>query len=185
VTLTRRAALGAAAAAALAARPAVAGADGLTGDAAVLQPIHRDEMFALAAYSAATTSPDGRVREVAARFKAHEAKHVAALATALEALGAPRFAPPVGAAGLDRNARRLQIAPVFSELRTPDDLLGFLLAIEERLIGDWVRAHVGLGDANLMQAATQVLACQGEHVAVLRRALGRDPLPSAFDAGRS
>jgi hypothetical protein len=170
-------------AAALAVRPAVAAADGLTGDAAVLQPIHRDEMFALAAYSAATTSPDARVREIAANFRVHEARHVAALATSLEALGAPRFAPPRGAAGLDRNARRLGITPVFSDLRTPHDLLGFLLAIEERLIGDWVRAHIGLADANLMQAATQVLACQGEHVTVLRRALGRDPLPQAFDAG--
>jgi hypothetical protein len=167
-------------AAALVARPAVAGAEGLTGDAAVLQPIHRDEMFALAAYGAATTSPSARVRELAKPFRRHEAQHVAALATSLEALGAPRFAPPEGEAGLDANARRLGITPVFSELRAPDDLLGFLLAIEERLIEDWVRAHVELADANLTQAATQVLACQGEHVAVLRRALGRDPLPDAF-----
>jgi hypothetical protein len=170
-------------AAPLTARAAVAGAGSLTGDAAVLQPIHRDEMFALAAYSAATTSPSARVRAIAARFKVHEAKHTAALATSLEALGAPRFAPPRGIAGLDRNAARTGITPVFSRLRTADDLLGFLLAIEERLIADWVRAHATLLDTNHIQAATEVLACQGEHVTVLRRALGRDPLPGAFETG--
>jgi hypothetical protein len=167
-------------AAVLAAHPAVAGADGLTGDAAVLQPIHRDEMFALLAYGAAQLSPSAEVRDVARPFRRHEAQHVAALATSLEALGAPRYAPPRGKAGLDANARRLGIAPVFSALRTPDDLLAFLLAIEEHLIASWVRAHVQLADPDLTQAATQVLACQGEHAAVLRRALGRDPLPSAF-----
>ncbi|MEA2293557.1 MAG: hypothetical protein QOE86_1196 [Solirubrobacteraceae bacterium] len=181
--MTRRRALAAAVAAPVAARAARAGAAGLTGDAAVLQPIHRDEMFALAAYRAAAVSPSARVREIAVRFRRHEAQHVAALATSLEALGAPRFAPPGGAAGLDREAQRLGIAPLFSEVRTPDELLGFLLAVEQRLIADWVRAHGGLGDANLIQAATQVLACQGEHVTVLRRALGRDPLPHAFETG--
>jgi hypothetical protein len=181
VSVTRRTAIGAALA--LAARPAIAGAAGLTGDAAVLQPIHRDEMFALAAYRAAATSPSARVRDIAARFRDHEAQHVAALASALDALGAPRFPPPHGSAALDREAQRLGIAPAFSALRTPDDVLGFLLAVEERLIADWVKAHAGLGEPNLVRTATQVLACQGEHVTVLRHALGRDPLPAAFEAG--
>jgi Ferritin-like domain len=179
---TRRGALLAGAAALTA--PALARAD-VTGDAAVLGPIHRTEMFALAAYGTAAMRRAPALRAAARRFQAHEAKHVAALATALEALGAPRFPPPRGVRALDAEARRLGIAPVFSALRTTDEVLAFLLAVEEHLVRAWVDAPGRLDDEHLVQLATEVLACQAQHLVVLREALGRPQLPDAFETGAS
>ena len=147
----------------------------LAGDAAVLAGPFAAERAAEAAYRAATTSGERRVRELAARFAGHERQHVQALSTAFQALGAPVPPAPGGAAGLDAAVRELGL-PAFSGLRGAEDLLGWLLDLEAALVGRWVRAHRDLGDHNLVQTATQVLGCQAQHLVALRAALGRPPL---------
>jgi hypothetical protein len=135
----------------------------------VLTRVLRAEQAGQAAYAAALRFPSAEIRAVAKRFKAHEDRHVAALATSLDALGARR-PPPL---------RRLAQPP-------PGDARGqlmLLLGIEERLLREWIGAHRGLENVSLIRMATQVLACQAQHVVVLREALGRDPLPSALDDG--
>jgi hypothetical protein len=171
VTATRRELL-------LAAAPAR-----LVGDAAVLEAAFGAERAAEAAYAAARTSGDRRVRALAGRFAAHERQHVAALSTAFQALGAPAPPAPEGPAGLDAAVRDLGL-PAFTGLRGGDDLLRFLVALEELLVGRWVRAHRDLGDANLTQTATQVLGCQAQHLVALRDALGRPALASAVATPR-
>jgi hypothetical protein len=37
----------------------------------------------------------------------------------------------------------------------------------------------------LRQPLASIMACEGQHLVVLRQALGRDPLPRAFETGRS
>jgi hypothetical protein len=178
--LTRRQALAAAAVPVLA---GVADADAaVTGPAAVLQPVERAELLGQAAYRAAARSPAPRVRQIAGHFRIHEDRHVAALATSLDALGvvpAPRL---IGTGALRRAARAARIAPPAPGATGPEQL-EFLLAVEERMLGAWLAAHRGLRDANLLQAATEVLACQAQHLVVLRDALGRNPLPAAFERG--
>jgi hypothetical protein len=147
----------------------------LVGDAAVLAGPFEAERTAEAAYRAATTSGDRRVRALARRFADHERQHVQALSTAFQALGAPVPPVPDGPDGLDAAARDLGL-PAFSGLRGAGDLLEFLVGMEEALVGRWVRAHRDLGDHNLVQTATQVLGCQAQHLVALRDALGRPPL---------
>ncbi|HVL95352.1 MAG TPA: ferritin-like domain-containing protein [Solirubrobacteraceae bacterium] len=172
--LTRRAALAAALAAAVA-RPGPAAA-AAKGDAAVLTDLLRIEHAAAFAYGAAVSSGSARARAVARAFAAQEAEHVAALETALEALGAPKPPPPASAEQVDALARELEIAPVLGELRSGRDVLTFLLALEDALVARWAGAHRRLQDGRLLQTATSILACQAQHAVVLREALGRDPL---------
>ena len=37
----------------------------------------------------------------------------------------------------------------------------------------------------LRQPLASIMACDAQHLVVLRQALGRDPLPQAFETGRS
>jgi hypothetical protein len=177
-SLTRRQALGTAAlVAAPVALRAIPAAAGDSGDAAVLLPVVRLERFAQAAYRAVEQSASGEVRALARRFADHEDQHVAALATALEALGAPRPGPVEGTEALDAGAHAQGIAPVFSDVHDARGRLGFLLAVEERLQAAWIRVHRDISEAGLLQTAAQILACQAQHAVVLREALGRPPVP--------
>jgi hypothetical protein len=155
----------------------------LVGDAAVLAGPFSAERTAEAAYRAATTSGDRRVRALARRFAGHERQHVQALSTAFQALGAPVPPVPAGRAGLDAATRDLGL-PAFSDVQDGDGVLDLLVGLEEALVGRWVRAHRDLGDHNLVQTATQVLGCQAQHLVALRDALGRSPLGNPVAAPR-
>jgi hypothetical protein len=157
----------------------------LGAEAALVQGVHRDEMFALAVYRDAARAPAGRVRELAVAFRDHETKHVAALATALEALGSPRLHPPEGAVALDRESRRLGIDPVLSARRGARARLRFLLELEERLLAAWLHALPQLSQPNLVRLAGEALGCQAQHAVALREALGREALPGALERGRA
>jgi hypothetical protein len=177
--LTRRAALGGAGATLLAAAvPASAAVD----DASILGDLAPIEQALAFTYGAAVNSGSARVRDIATRFAPHEAGHVIAVNQALEAMGAAKAPIPRSAEEVDRVAARLGVDPGFSELRSADEILGFALSMEEALAERWIAAHRKLADQRLLQMATGILGCQAQHLVVLRRALGRDPLPAAFEA---
>jgi hypothetical protein len=180
--ITRRALLaGAAAGAAVHALPASAA---VQGDAAVLGRLQPIEQALAFTYGAALNSGSARVREIAGRFGPHEAEHVAELDRTLEALGARKPAPPASAADVDRVARALGISPGLSQLRTPEEILGFVMALEQQLVQAWVGAHRKLADARWVQLGASILGCQAQHLVVLRGELGRDALPIAVEPGR-
>jgi hypothetical protein len=81
---------------------------------------------------------------------------------------------------VDAVARSLGIAPVLSDLRTAEEILAFMLAFEEAVMAAWITSHRKLADARLLQLAAGILACQAQHAVLLRRALGREPLPGPF-----
>jgi hypothetical protein len=108
---------------------------------------------------------------------------VQTLGKALEALSAPRPDAPRGPAGLDAAAHALGLPP-FSQVRSPEALLSWLVDLEERLVGRWVAAHGTLQSTTLTQTATEALGCQAQHLVVLRRALGRPDLNTAVERGR-
>lgn len=182
MTLTRRSLLAGAAVApaALAAAPALATT--LQGDAATLTALLRLEQAAELTYRAAARSQSADVRAIAESFAPHEAAHVAAIATSLEALGAPKLPPPRRIPAVDALARDLGISPVLSEVQGPQQTLRFVLALERHLVAEWTAAHRRLADARLLQTATTILGCQAQHLVVLRQALELDPLPDAFEA---
>lgn len=186
--LTRRDALVAVAAAPLAAlyasAPAAAAgrAPTLEGDAAVITELLSREHLGAAAYAHAGRRGGSRVRALARRFGSHEAEHEQALATAREALGVPPLETPSRAQALDALAAALGRRP-FPRSAGDAVLLRGLLAVEEWLLGGWVDAAGRLRDPNLLRTAAQVLASHAQHVAVLRTAVGHDPLPRALDSG--
>jgi hypothetical protein len=151
------------------------------GDAATLTDALRLEHAAEFTYRAATRSDSAEVSAIAMRFAPQETAHVSAIATAMEALGARKLPPPRSPAAVDAIARDFGISPVLSELRTPQETLGFMLAFEQELVAAWTATHRRLADASLLQTATSILGCQAQHLVVLRQALGRDPLPNALE----
>jgi hypothetical protein len=42
-----------------------------------------------------------------------------------------------------------------------------------------------LGEARLLQRSATIMANEGQHLAILRRRAGRDPVPNAFETGEA
>lgn len=167
--LTRRRALVAVASAPLLLVAAPVLAADSSADAAVVTELLSAELLLQKSYEACSSGPR-RVSRIARRFWAHEVQHTAALAQALEALGAPGVPPP-------------RDLPVLSR-RSPRGRLRYLLALEETTLATMHAALGELSDDKLLQTTATILGCQAQHLVVLREALGRQPLPAALDAGR-
>jgi hypothetical protein len=180
----RRRALLAGAAALPAALAAPARAEEPEGDPALISRLHRSEMFGLAVYRIAVRVASPRVHALAAPMRNHEFKHVAALATTLEALGAVRTPEPTTGAALAAEARRLGVDPVWPQHPDRAGALPYLHALETALLRAWIEAHPRLRDPDLLRLAGEVLACQAQHLVVLRDALGTDLLPTSVEAVR-
>ena len=157
----------------LSVRNAFAAAD---GDAAILASAIRLEHTAVAAYAAAVNSGllTPAVRRAAVLFGRQEAEHGAALTAALKALGG---VPPVGT-----DAKLL--APL-RRVRSQRQVLEFAVELESMAVAAYEDAARKLRAARLLQTSAQIMANEGQHLVVLRQALGRDPVPNAFENGRA
>ncbi len=146
------------------------------GDAAILRAAIRLENTAVAAYAAAVQSGllTPPVRRAAILFGRQETEHAAALAAALKRLGG---APPAGT-----DAKLL--APL-KRARSQDHLLRFAIELESMTVAAYYDAARKLHDAPLLQTSAQIMSNEGQHLVVLRQALGRDPVPHAFETGKS
>ena len=145
-------------------------------DATILAGALEIEQALAFVYGAGLSSPSAAVRGVAQPFVAHEQEHVKRLNAKLEAIGG-RKVPAAGTAALDALSHRLRLPSAFSALRAPDDVLRFLLALERAGVERWQAAHRRLEDIELLQTATEVMACQAQHVVALRAALHEHVLP--------
>jgi rubrerythrin len=70
-------------------------------------------------------------------------------------------------------------------LRGRRRILTFATELETMAIAAYYDAHAKLTDARLMQTGTAIMANEGQHLAMLRRALGRPPVPNAFETGKA
>jgi len=177
---TRRGALAAAGAAALAVRAGDAAARASNGDRAVLGRLIVVERSAAVAYEQAAGAPSlsSRERAVARDFGAQEREHVAVLGRALEGIGGR---PPSG----DPAPADVRVgAKALAEVRERADVLGFLLGFELETVRLYYEAHQRLGRGALLRTTGAIMGNEGQHLAVLRQALGRDPIPTAFETGR-
>ncbi|HYH88197.1 MAG TPA: ferritin-like domain-containing protein [Solirubrobacteraceae bacterium] len=112
------------------------------------------------------------------RFRDHEQEHADALTTALTSLGGTPPAPPQGVADVDEVVEGLR------DVRSRADVLSFLIELETAAVAAYFDAHAKLGEAKLLQSAATIMAAEGQHLVVLRRAAGQDPLPNAFETGK-
>jgi hypothetical protein len=126
------------------------------------------EQRAAAAYDAAAGG--GKLPPALARLARHlrdqEQEHADGLARALRGLGGRRPARP-------------DPPPAVPSGRAFGD---FALALENRLIRAYYDAVPRLRPG-LRQPLGSIMACEAQHLVVLREALGRDPLPVAFETG--
>ncbi|MET0559833.1 MAG: ferritin-like domain-containing protein [Solirubrobacterales bacterium] len=140
-------------------------------DAEVLNVVLARELAAARAYDRVLPQLHGADLAMARRFRAQEQEHVDAILRALRGLGAE--AEPEEDEEIEAE-----------DLRTRDDLLGFLYEVERVSIDDGLQAIAHLTSQRALVGS--IVANQAQHLVLLRRALGARPLatvPEAFENG--
>jgi rubrerythrin len=151
-------------------------AAGPQDDAGILSSAIRLENTAVSAYAAAVKSGvlTPQLRRTAALFGRQEAEHAAALTAALKSLGGT---PPAGT-----DAKLL--TPLQSA-RSQKQVIEFAIELETMVVAAYSDASKKLRQARLLQTSAQIMSNEGQHLVVLRQALGKDPVPNAFENGKA
>ena len=178
-TLTRRGALGGAAALALAScgggDPAPKGTPRAGSGAGLLNSIVAFEHAAIAACSKATIGEvlRGEGRSYARAIREREIANAERMADLVRELGGT---PP-------RSRALADYARLFPELRTEADALHFARDLEERLVRAYLEGLRLLPGAEQRRAAAQVAAAQAEDLAVVHVLSGGPAAPEPFVTG--
>jgi hypothetical protein len=176
-TLTRRSALGGAAALALAScgggDPAPKGTPGAGSGAGLLNSIVAFEHAAIAAWATIGEVLRGGGRSYARAIREREIANAERMADLVRELGGT---PPSSRAPAD-------YARLFPELRTEADALHFARDLEERLVRAYLEGLRLLPGAQQRRAAAQVAAAQAEDLAVVHVLSGGPAAPEPFVTG--
>lgn len=108
------------------------------------------------------------VLAVAVKFQGHHKEHIEALSSAVKSLG-----------GNSVDAKKNYAFPV-EKLKNETDVLSFAASLERGAVSAYVGAIPAFDNSALAKAAASILADEAMHWAVLRNALGLDPVPGAF-----
>jgi rubrerythrin len=146
------------------------------GDEAIVERAIKLEQTAVVAYSTAARSGllDPRLERAARLFRDQEQEHADALIAAIETLGGK--APP---------KPRPEDVPGLGDVKSQTDVLNFAIEFETMAVAAYYEAHGQLEGGKLLQTAAQIMANEGQHLVVLRQALKKNPVPKAFETGRS
>jgi len=165
--------LSGAAVALLAGRDALAAAE--TGgypanDVAILNTALAAELEAIAAYGVGAGSGllKGGVLTLATTFQGHHKQHADVLAGTVTKLGGKAVA-----------AKAQYNFPV-ETLKTQTDVLRFAAGLEKGAVSAYLGAVPLFKDRELAKAAASILGDEAMHWAVLRQAIGEEPVPAAF-----
>ena len=165
--------LSGAAVALLAGRDALAAAE--TGgnpanDVAILNTALAAELEAIAAYGVGAGSGllKGGVLTLATTFQGHHKQHADVLAGTVTKLGGKAVA-----------AKAQYNFPV-ETLKTQTDVLRFAAGLEKGAVSAYLGAVPLFKDRDLAKAAASILGDEAMHWAVLRQAIGEEPVPAAF-----
>ena len=144
--------------------------DATLTDVQILNSAVAAEHEAVAAYQLGADSGllSAAVAKTALAFQSHHKAHVAALAGALKRLGAEPVEP-----------KKSYDFPV-DKLQKESDVLEFAAGLERGAVSAYAGAIPRFDDRDLSLAAASILADEAMHWAVLRGALGLDPVPGAF-----
>lgn len=148
-------------------------------EAGILKAAIGLEEVAVFAYNKAAHSGllDNAVLSVAKLFAGHEASHRDALKIALEELGGgPPPATP------KRTSDTKLLTPL-AKAKSQAAIASYAIELETTAVGAYYDAHLKLQSARLLKTYTQVMANEGQHLAVLRAITGRPPVPNAFETG--
>lgn len=183
--VTRRDALGAglfagAAALAAAAAPALIGARGAFAqsedtsgtDSELLIGLIGFEQTAVLAYATAANAGLGAASKLATLLGRQEQEHADALIAALKEIGGTAPSPP-----------RVEDVPGLTEVGSAEDFLSFALDLENQQLAAYLEANKQLGSAELLTTSSQIAANEGQHLVIVRQALGVDPIPAPPPSG--
>ena len=167
--------LSAAAVALMAGRPALAAGeagkqDDTESDVRILNTALSAELEAIAAYAVGADSGllQKRVLDLALQFQGHHKEHADALAATVRQLG-----------GTPAEARERYVFPT-DTLKSQADVLGFAAELERGAVSAYLGAVPLFHGRELASAAASILGDEAMHWAILRQALGQDPVPTAF-----
>ena len=139
-------------------------------DVAILNTALAAELEAIAAYGVGAGSGllKGAVLTLATTFQGHHKQHADVLAGTVVKLG-----------GKAVTARTNYAFPV-ETLKTQNDVLRFAAGLEKGAVSAYLGAVPLFKDRELAKAAASILGDEAMHWAVLRNALGDEPVPAAF-----
>jgi hypothetical protein len=139
-------------------------------DVAILNSALAAELEAIAAYSVGAGSGllKGAVLTLATTFQGHHKQHADVLAGTVKRLG-----------GTPAEPRTKYTFPV-ETLKTQNDVLRFAGNLEKGAVSAYLDAVPLFKDRELAKAAASILGDEAMHWAVLRQAVGEEPVPAAF-----
>ena len=157
---------------ALAAGVAKGAKGGHAGDVTILNSALGAEQQAIAAYQVGAESGllQKPVLDLAVKFQSQHKAHADLLAATVKQLGGTPVTPkakydfPVGT------------------LKTQADVLRFAAGLEQGAVSAYLGAIPVFDNRDLAKAAGSILGDEAMHWAILRNALGEDPVPAAFVA---
>jgi len=163
--------LSGAAIALLAGKDALAQGDaGKPEDLQILNTALGAEHEAVAAYQVGAESGllQKPVLDLAVKFQGHHKQHIEVLAKTIGKLGGKATGP------------KAQYEFPVAKLKTQADVLGFAARLEQGAVSAYLGAVPLFANRELSKAAASILGDEAMHWAILRQALGQDPVPAAF-----
>jgi hypothetical protein len=150
-----------------------ADADTSDTDTEILVGLIGFEQQAVLGYEAAIASGTlGDFQVAATKFAEQEREHSRLLTDALTKIGGEPLPAP-----------EADGVPGLTQARTREEYLTFLIGSENQLVAAYLEGQKELGAADLLILSAQNCTNVGQHLVVLRQALGTDPLPSALPSG--
>jgi rubrerythrin len=143
-----------------------------TSDVSILNTALGAEQEAVAAYQVGAESGllQKPVLDLAVQFQGHHKAHADLLAKTVKSLGGkPVEAKKVAAYNF----------PV-EKLKTQADVLRFAAGLEQGAVSAYLGAVPLFANRDLSKAAASILGDEAMHWAILRQALGENPVPDAF-----
>jgi rubrerythrin len=139
-------------------------------DVNILNTALAAELEAVAAYQVGAESGllEKPVLALAGQFQGHHKQHADVLAKTIRQLG-----------GKPADAKAKYEFPT-SALKSQADVLRFAASLEKGAVSAYLGAVPLFRQRDLSRAAASILGDEAMHWAVLRNALGEDPVPSAF-----
>jgi rubrerythrin len=139
-------------------------------DVAILNTALAAELEAIAAYGVGAGSGllKGAVLTLATTFQGHHKQHADVLSGTVAKLG-----------GKAVTAKANYTFPV-ETLKTQNDVLRFAAGLEKGAVSAYLGAVPLFKDRELAKAAASILGDEAMHWAVLRQAVGEEPVPAAF-----
>jgi rubrerythrin len=140
------------------------------GDVDILNSALAAEHQGVAAYQVGAESGllQKPVLDLAVQFQGHHKAHADLLAATVRKLGGSPVEP-----------KQTYAFPV-EQLKTQADVLRFAAGLEQGAVSAYLGAVPVLGDRELARAAASILGDEAMHWAVLRQALGENPVPGPF-----